>query len=808
VSADATASTPTWTQVDGTTLPNRMVTSVAVDPLDNRVAHVTFGGFATDNVWRTSDRGASWTSVGASLPALPIRAVAVHPTRAGRLYVGTDLGVFASEDGGVSWGVPHDGPANAPVYQLFWMNSRLVAVTHGRGLFIAATDGAPLVTSHPADRAISAGQTTTFTVAVTGTPSPTFQWQVAAPGTSTWSPVGNSAPYSGATTATLTVTAAAVSLDGARYRVVVSNADGTVNSTAATLLVAPPSYGSVGAQPQQLQFTITKSGSAIVASTQAQTVNVVFSGVVSPWTASGTEPWIQISGGGGSGSGAMTITIVNPGDVIGSQTNLSGTVVVNAPLSSNGSVLIPISLHVTAGSLAPFGQVDTPSQDAQGVVGAIGVTGWALDDVGVTSVRVYRTCLAFEDVLGGDCQTILTGTPEAARVVYVGDAAFLAGARPDVEGAFSSFPQAHRAGWGMLLLTPMLPHVPSGVSYGGQGALTVYVVATDVEGQSVLLGRSSDPASPSVRTPTAITMANDTIAKPFGSIDTPALGQTISGVVANFGWSLTPDSNTTGGEGGDVVIPVNGSTMTVFVDAFPVAQVAYNQCRGTVGSPVAGGVYCNDDVSNIFGNGTPQPALQLRTNNPTRFRNLDAGRSPIGAFVLDTTTLSNGLHTIAWSVTDSLGRTEGIGSRFFSVLNAGADEDATLEAQDATLRARPAEVRGPAWALGGLPSGADGVWARTGFDLTQSWSELPQDADGRRVIEIGTGDRMELWLGATTERGFLVANGSLRDLPPGSSVRGPQFAWVPPAGYVGEYLLSFVRGGERIDVTVRVLSRH
>jgi hypothetical protein len=41
----------------------------------------------------------------------------------------------------------------------------------------------------------------------------------------------------------------------------------------------------------------------------------------------------------------------------------------------------------------------------------------------------------------------------------------------------------------------------------------------------------------------------------------------------------------------------------------------------------------------------------------------------VGYFVLDTTTLSNGMHSIAWSVTDDQGRTDGIGSRFFWVQN-------------------------------------------------------------------------------------------------------------------------------------------
>ena len=43
--------------------------------------------------------------------------------------------------------------------------------------------------------------------------------------------------------------------------------------------------------------------------------------------------------------------------------------------------------------------------------------------------------------------------------------------------------------------------------------------------------------------------------------------------------------------------------------------------------------------------------------------------SAVGYFTIDTRTLSNGVHTIAWVVRDSLGRAQGIGSRYFTVQN-------------------------------------------------------------------------------------------------------------------------------------------
>ena len=421
--------------------------------------------------------------------------------------------------------------------------------------------------------------------------------------------------------------------------------------------------------PSTLRFAATKHGAdgAIASVTGAQAVTVAVTGATPPWTATANQPWVQITGGAATGSGIFTVQIVNPDNVIGGATTLSATVTVAAGTVLSATVQVTLSVGpVSAGSIGLIGQVDTPVQDAAGVVGAIGVTGWTLDDIGATGVKIYRNCLSFDDP--ESCQTVLGNS-----VVFVGDAAFLTGARPDVEAAFTTHPQNNRAGWGYLMLTSMLPHVTSERGYGGQGALTIYAVATDVEGNQKLLGRSSDPAGADFATPTRITMANDAIAKPFGAIDTPAQGETVSGVLNNFGWALTPDSNTTGGEPGDIVIPTDGSTMTVFIDSLPVALVAYNQCRGSVGNPVPAGLYCNDDVASIFGNATPQPTFTVRTSNPTRHRNLDAERAAIGSFTIDTATLSNGLHTIAWSVTDSAGRTEGIGSRFFNVLNGGGD---------------------------------------------------------------------------------------------------------------------------------------
>jgi hypothetical protein len=565
---------------------------------------------------------------------------------------------------------------------------------------------------------------------------------------------------------------------------------------AITIAAADPVNGATS--PTTLKFGAIKNGSggALSSVTAAQSVTVTFTGGSPEWSVSANQPWLQLSTSSGLGAGSFTASIVNPSNVIAGSTSLSATISITGSGITNTPLTIPVTLTIDqtngATKATAIGQVDTPSQNATDVVGAIGVTGWALDNIGIAHVKIYRPCLGIDNPLS--CQTIL-----GQSVVFVGDAAFLPGARPDVEAAFSAYPNGIAAGWGMQILTNMLPHIPNSQLYGGQGALTLYVYATDLEGNIRLLGRSSDPLSADYATPTFITMGNDTIAKPFGTIDTPALGGTISGTIANFGWVLTPDSNTTAGEAGDILMTTSGAGMVVYIDGVATSTVAYNQCRGTVGNPPPAGVFCNDDIANIFGTSSPQPSLTLRTSNPTRFRNLDATRSAIGAYVMNTTLLSNGRHQIAWGVADSAARGEGIGSRFFTVLNSGADQ--RTEAQ---LRNAPAEILGQAVALDRHTPGTEGVYGRTGYALDHAWKTMHANAAGGYTVRLPESGRLELWLGEPAEAGYLVANGTLRPLPVGATLAGSYFAWMPPVGYVGPYTLAFVRGNERIDVTVTV----
>jgi len=90
---------------------------------------------------------------------------------------------------------------------------------------------APTVTSNPHSQTVNAGQTATFTVAATGNPSPTVQWQVSTDGGNTFSNIA------GATSTTLTLSGTTPSQNGTIYQAVLTNSVGTVTTTRATLNV-------------------------------------------------------------------------------------------------------------------------------------------------------------------------------------------------------------------------------------------------------------------------------------------------------------------------------------------------------------------------------------------------------------------------------------------------------------------------------------------------------------------------------------------------------------------------------------------
>ena len=131
---DGTSVSPTWTQVH--TSNDKFVLALMIDKSDTNILYAGWGGFASGNLKKSIDGGVSWTDISGDLPETPMRSIVRNPNNPDYLYVGTEVGIFTSEDQGSNWFTTNDGPANVSIDKLFWYDdTTLVAATHGRGIF-------------------------------------------------------------------------------------------------------------------------------------------------------------------------------------------------------------------------------------------------------------------------------------------------------------------------------------------------------------------------------------------------------------------------------------------------------------------------------------------------------------------------------------------------------------------------------------------------------------------------------------------------------------------------------------------------
>ncbi len=361
----------------------------------------------------------------------------------------------------------------------------------------------------------------------------------------------------------------------------------------------------------------------------------------------------------------------------------------------------------------PFGYFETPINGST-VCSSIPITGWALDDNGMDSVKIY-------------CE-------QENTLVFIGDAIFVEGARPDVEAAYPGYPDKRRAGWGYMLLTNFLPN-------GGNGTYVLHAIATDRYGKTTALGTKT------------IIVDNAHAVKPFGAIDTPVQGGTTSGSgFINWGWVLTPTPNK---------IPIDGSTINVYIDGVNIGHPTYNIYR--------------PDIASLFPN----------------YANSNGAA---GCLYLDTTKYPDGVHTIQWIVVDNAGNIDGIGSRYFTVQNN----------YYGLTPAAASSLPGLGRHTGKIPSSSRhkekvGELLPVKGDIPrhtiQELALMPEEKEMNELI-IKELDRVEIKLGENDSEilGYLLYRDELKKLPIGSTLdaKTGTFYWSPGPGFLGRYSLVFV----------------
>ena len=124
-------------------MPSHFIARLAIDPTNANIAYACFGGFqvpAGQHVWKTTNLltgTPTWSASGSGLPDVPANAFAIDPANPTQVFVGTDVGVFTSGDGGATW-LPYN--TGLPVVAVFDMAIQPIAriiriATHGRGMW-------------------------------------------------------------------------------------------------------------------------------------------------------------------------------------------------------------------------------------------------------------------------------------------------------------------------------------------------------------------------------------------------------------------------------------------------------------------------------------------------------------------------------------------------------------------------------------------------------------------------------------------------------------------------------------------------
>lgn len=179
---DNLGTTATFTDVTNNLPQGSDVTWITVDPFDtsSNTVYVTLADYGSDRVWKSTDGGASWTSISAGLPDIPTFSIVVDPTDAARLFLGTELGLWSTTgnaDGVISWEHYDYGVAWTRVMQLHWGTDDVLYIgTHGRGTFRAERAATAITVSDfveleecDGDKYLDDGESVSFAITVENT---------------------------------------------------------------------------------------------------------------------------------------------------------------------------------------------------------------------------------------------------------------------------------------------------------------------------------------------------------------------------------------------------------------------------------------------------------------------------------------------------------------------------------------------------------------------------------------------------------------------------------------------------------------
>ncbi len=327
--------------------------------------NISSGGPANTAPSITSQPSGQTITVGSSVTFTVAASGTPTPT-----YQWNKGGVPIGGATGTSYTIAAVANVDAGTYTATATNVAGTATSNGATLTVQTApppNTAPAITTPPSSQTVTTGNPVTFTVAASGNPTPTYQWNK------------GGVPIGGATSTTYTI-AAVASGDAGTYTATATNSAGTATSSGATLTVqaAPPTNVAPTITTQPSSQSVTTGGSV--------TFTVAASGTPTPtyqWSKGGvaiggaTSSSYTIAAAASGDAGSYTATATN---VAGTATSSSATLTVQPapPVNTAPSITMqPVSQTVTAGDSVTFtvGASGNPVPTYQWSKGGVSIAG-------------------------------------------------------------------------------------------------------------------------------------------------------------------------------------------------------------------------------------------------------------------------------------------------------------------------------------------------------------------------------------------------------------------------------------------------
>ncbi len=131
----------TWVEITKGIVKDKWISRVVASQYDLGTVYMTQNGKRGEDfapyVWKSVDFGTTWENIAGNIPLGPINVIREDPVDRNILYVGADVGVYVTKDGGKTWAVLGKLPT-VYVHDLIVhpRDNMIVIATHGRGVWL------------------------------------------------------------------------------------------------------------------------------------------------------------------------------------------------------------------------------------------------------------------------------------------------------------------------------------------------------------------------------------------------------------------------------------------------------------------------------------------------------------------------------------------------------------------------------------------------------------------------------------------------------------------------------------------------